>query len=333
MEISKNNSVRRVVNKDFNWYGSVGVNSGLEGVEVLARVENIGYKLVIFVHYSKYTYGKPAGIDLGSEMVEGGKTLKWDRLSRLSGRKKNGFDEWADYYQSVKGRQPVAPSYKRPSRRSGLFRISAVLVILVVLMAVRHYPHPATEQARENLKHLLTAEWDVRPVLDKSIQLAAQLVNWDNPVIHGPGTGIDAQPVAGDGLANEELSLPVSGKVVGQFGWTKSSVDDMERYHAGIDISAPPGASVVAALAGRVERIGEDKELGPYILINHGHGTYTLYGCVADIAVVEGQDVQAGQEIALIGENGDVQGGGLHFELRENGKLVDPLDRLSINGE
>ncbi|WP_449241563.1 murein hydrolase activator EnvC family protein [Desulfoscipio gibsoniae] len=259
--------------------------------------------------------------------------MKWDGLSRLGGRKKSGFDEWTDYYQSVKGRRPALSSYKRPNRRSGSFRITAVLVILAVLMIVRYYPHPAGEQARENLKHLLTAQWDYRPVLDKSIQLAAQLVNWDNPVIHGPGTGIDTEPVLGEGLLAEELTLPVSGKVVEQFGWTQSTVDNMERYHPGIDISASPGASVFAVLAGQVERIGEDKELGQYILINHGKGTHTLYGCVAEVIVAEGQKVEAGQEIAAIGENGDVPGGGLHFELRENGKLVDPLSRLLINGE
>lgn len=259
--------------------------------------------------------------------------MKWDKLSRLGGRKRGGYDEWADYYQSVNGRRPVTSSYKRSNRWNGLYRITAVLIILALLMVVRQYPHPVGEQARENLRHLLTAEWDFGPVLDKSIQLAAQLVNWDNPVIHGPGTGIDARPVTGSGLTNEELALPVSGKVVEEFGWKQSAVDNMERYHAGIDISAPIGTSVVAVLDGKVERIGEDRELGQYVLINHGEGRYTLYGCVTDVSVVEGQKVSVGHKIALIGENGDVAGGGLHFELRENGKLVDPLARLSISGE
>jgi len=266
-------------------------------------------------------------------MVGGENTMIWGKLSRGGGRKKSGFDEWSDYYQSVNGRRPLQNSFNRPTRRSGLFRIAVVLVILAVLMVVRQYPHPVGEQAREGLKHLLTAEWDFQPVLDKSVQLAVQLVNWDNPVIHGPGTGIDAQPVTGAGLSEEHLSLPVSGKVAEEFGWTQSSVDDMERYHAGIDISAPLGAGVVAALDGQVERIGENKELGQYIFINHGKGTYSLYGCVTDVVVEEGQKVQAGQEIALVGKNGDVPGGGLHFELRENGKLIDPLPRLSLTRE
>jgi len=266
-------------------------------------------------------------------MVGGENTLKWDKLSRVGGRRKKRFDEWSDYYQAVNGRRPLQSSYNRPSKRSGLFRITVVLVILAVLMVVRQYPHPVGEQAREGLRHLLTAEWDFQPVLDKSVQLAVQLVNWDNPVIHGPGAGIDAEPVTGAGLTEEDLSLPVSGKVSEEFGWTQSAVDDMERYHAGIDISAPIGADVVAALDGQIERIGENKELGQYILINHGKGTYSLYGCVTDVIVEEGQKVHAGQEIAQVGENGDVLGGGLHFELRENGKLIDPLSRLALTRE
>lgn len=224
------------------------------------------------------------------------------------------------------------PRVGRRRGRSGLFRITAVLVILAVLVVARQFSHPAGEQVRENLRYLLTAEWNFRPVLDKSLQLAAQLVNWDNPVVQeAPGKIDAAKPVAGSGLEQEQLVIPVSGKVINEFGWTRSAIDDMERFHPGIDINAPEGTSVVAALGGRVTRIDSDRTMGRYILIDHGGGTYTLYGGVSGITVVEGQDVKAGQEIATVGE-GEVSGGGLHFELRENGKLVDPLVRLRLKG-
>ncbi|SFR08239.1 murein hydrolase activator EnvC family protein [Desulfoscipio geothermicus] len=258
--------------------------------------------------------------------------MKWGRLPRGEKRNKYGADEWASYYESVTGRRPGYSPARRKSRRSGVFRITAVLVILTVLMVARQYPHPVGDQVRDNLRHMLTAEWDFGPLINKSVLLAAQLVNWDNPVMPpSPGVDGDTKPVAGSDLTKAELYVPVSGKVVEEFGWVQSSVDGMERYHAGIDISAPPGASVAAAMDGQVERISRDKELGQYILINHGEGTYTLYGGVDDVAVVEGQTVRAGQEIAVVGE-GEVPGGGLHFELRENGKLVDPLTRLQVKG-
>lgn len=257
--------------------------------------------------------------------------MKWGKIPRVGVRKKFGRDEWADYYQSVNGYRPVKPVKRK--RSSGWFRITSVLVILAVLVIARQFPHPAGEQVRENLRYLLTAEWNFRPVLDRSMQLAAQLVNWDNPVVNSP-PGLDGitRPVTGTNLDDLELTVPVSGKVIREYGWSQSSVDDLERFHPGIDISSPAGSSIMAALDGRVAKVGKDGTLGQYITIDHGNGTYTLYGGVTDIMVVEGEDVKAGQLIAVVGE-GDVSGGGLHFELRENGKLVDPLTRLQANNK
>lgn len=259
--------------------------------------------------------------------------FKWDKL--LSGRSKKKYNagDWAGYYQPTAGQgsyPAYSPSYKRRGGRNRFFRVTAVLVILGVLFLVRQFPHPVGEQVRENLRYLLTAEWDFKPLVDKTVRLAAQMVNWDNPLLYGtPDPGLE--PVSGTGLAMEGLGVPVSGKVVREYGWVQSPLDGMERFHPGIDISAPPGETVVAALAGTVKRIGRDEVLGEYILIEHGNGNYTLYGGVAEIAVEEGQEVAAGQVIAVVGE-GDVPGGGLHFEVREKGELVDPLERLRVDG-
>lgn len=246
-------------------------------------------------------------------------------------RKKYARDEWANFYQSATGQRPTVPRVNRRRGPSGMFRVTAVLVILAVLLVVRQFPHPMGDQVRDNLRYLLTAEWNFQPIMGKTMELAAQLVNWDNPVVHGtPGGDGGAAPVTGTGLQEDDLCVPVSGTVVSQFGWTKSPVDGLERFNPGVVISAPAGTSVLAAQGGRVTRIDNDKVLGQYILIDHGGDTYTLYGGVADIMVVEGQTVQPGQAIAQVGK-GDVLDGALHFELREKGKLVDPLARLQLN--
>ncbi|MCG8401467.1 MAG: M23 family metallopeptidase [Firmicutes bacterium] len=256
--------------------------------------------------------------------------FKWDKLPFLKSRKKNVAEDWSTYYQSAVGQGPV-PGYKRRGGRNRFFRITAVLVILGVLFVARQFPHPVGEQVRENLRYLLTAEWDFAPLLDKSVQLAARMVNWDNPLLHGmPGAGI--QPVTGTGLSEEGLGVPVSGRVVQEYGWVQSPLDGMERFHPGIDISAPPGEPVAAAMDGRVERISRDEFLGRFILIDHGNGNYTMYGGVENVVVEEGQEVRAGQIIAAVGEGG-VAGGGLHFEVRENGKLVDPLELLQAKSD
>ena len=77
--------------------------------------------------------------------------------------------------------------------------------------------------------------------------------------------------------------------------------------------------------------MGDNPVFGTYILIEHGEGFFTLYGGLSRTTVGEGQQVATGQIIGEVGAAGDVPGGGLHFELRENNKLIDPLTKLMIN--
>lgn len=257
--------------------------------------------------------------------------MNWRGITRNWMRKKYARDEWAKYYQATTGQRPAAPRANRNPRPSGMFRVTAVLVILAVLLVVRQFPHPMGEQVRDNLRYLLTAEWNFQPIMGKTMELAAQLVNWDNPAVQGTpgGKGVSTAPVTGSGLQADGFYVPVSGTVTSEFGWVKSPVDGLERFNSGVVISAPAGTSVVAALGGRVTRIDSDKMLGQFILIDHGGDIYTLYGGVADMMVVEGQTVLPGQAIATVAA-GDTGDGGLHFELREKGKLVDPLARLQL---
>jgi murein DD-endopeptidase MepM/ murein hydrolase activator NlpD len=132
-------------------------------------------------------------------------------------------------------------------------------------------------------------------------------------------------------VAAGSLPVPVSGKVVRGFGMVTDPIDNMERFHSGIDIAAPIGSAVRAVQSGVIKRLGDSSVFGTYILIEHGEGFFTLYGGLARATVGEGQQVPAGQVIGEVGTEGDIPGGGLHFELRENNKLIDPLTKLMIN--
>jgi Membrane-bound metallopeptidase len=79
------------------------------------------------------------------------------------------------------------------------------------------------------------------------------------------------------------LPLPVSGKLLRGYGWSTDGLDDMERFHPGIDIAAAPGSPVKAVLPGKVAKIGEDEGLKSFILLDHGEGTYTLYAGLGNI--------------------------------------------------
>ncbi len=112
---------------------------------------------------------------------------------------------------------------------------------------------------------------------------------------------------------------PISGLVT-QIFWTG---------HRGIDISARPGNTVVAADGGYVVHVGRDNGgYGNHLMINHGNGYETLYAHLSVILVEPGQSVRRGQPIGLSGNSGHSTGPHLHFELRQYGVQRNPFNFL-----
>lgn len=116
--------------------------------------------------------------------------------------------------------------------------------------------------------------------------------------------------------------LPADGKVFLEFGWQKGK-NGWPRFSEGIEIIVDEGILVKAVLPGKVSQTGEDQTLGKFLVLDHGHDSWSLYGRLGNIGVREGAEVVAGQPL------GTVEGKLLHFEFREGGKLVDPLQKLS----
>lgn len=98
-------------------------------------------------------------------------------------------------------------------------------------------------------------------------------------------------------------------------------------FHQGIDISAAgvKGTKIVASKAGtiKVAKIG-NTGYGNHIIISHDDGTETLYGHCESLCTSVGKRVNQGDEIAYVGSTGQSTGPHLHFEIRINGKQVDP---------
>ena len=98
------------------------------------------------------------------------------------------------------------------------------------------------------------------------------------------------------------------------------------RNHNGEDIGAPSGTPILAADSGTVvTNTYNAGGYGNYVVINHGNGYATLYGHMSSSAVTLGQTVAKGQVIGYVGSTGLTTGPHLHFEVRYNGALTDPL--------
>jgi murein DD-endopeptidase MepM/ murein hydrolase activator NlpD len=100
---------------------------------------------------------------------------------------------------------------------------------------------------------------------------------------------------------------------------------DPAEAHAGIDIAVPLGSPVRAAGGGTVEKAGTDSAYGLFVLLQHPGRYESMYGHASRLLVREGDSVQAGQVIALSGSSGHSTAPHLHFEIRLDGKPLDPL--------
>jgi murein DD-endopeptidase MepM/ murein hydrolase activator NlpD len=138
----------------------------------------------------------------------------------------------------------------------------------------------------------------------------------------GIAGGVETEGGAGS------FSWPVTGTITSPFGWRSNPFGGAPEFHQGLDIAAPTGTTVTAAAGGTVIMAQWYGGYGNYILIDHGGGYSTGYGHLSAIYVSQGQTVQRGQAIGAVGSTGQSTGPHLHFEVRINGKPVDPAPRL-----
>jgi len=109
------------------------------------------------------------------------------------------------------------------------------------------------------------------------------------------------------------------------FGLRTDPITGEEQTHKGIDLRAKFGVSVYASASGRVQFTGVAGGYGNLIQIKHKDGYVTYYGHLSKILVKSGQKVRRGTLIGKVGATGRVTGPHLHFEIRKNGKALDPL--------
>lgn len=100
------------------------------------------------------------------------------------------------------------------------------------------------------------------------------------------------------------------------------------RHHDGIDIARPSDRTIKASDNGRVTFTGWDGTYGQKVVINHNNGYETVYAHLSSISVSVGDVVEQGQKLGIMGSTGRSTGVHLHFEVKHNGSLVNPMSVL-----
>ena len=127
-------------------------------------------------------------------------------------------------------------------------------------------------------------------------------------------------------------------KITSKFGPRAKPVAGASTNHGGIDISATIGTEVYAAADGTVSYAGwqdpsnHSTGFGNYVRIDHGNGCLTYYGHCSELLVSNGEQVKQGQLIARTGNTGASSGPHLHFEVRQDGTKINPMNFFSTDG-
>ncbi|PLX10275.1 MAG: peptidase M23 [Marinilabiliales bacterium] len=115
-------------------------------------------------------------------------------------------------------------------------------------------------------------------------------------------------------------------RIASYFGYRIDPIYKVNKFHAGIDFSAPQGTEIVATGDGRVLKVKHSKRgYGNTIEIDHGYGYTTFYAHNSKIHVKKGEKVKRGQLIAEVGNTGKSTAPHLHYEVRKNNRTVNPI--------
>jgi murein DD-endopeptidase MepM/ murein hydrolase activator NlpD len=118
---------------------------------------------------------------------------------------------------------------------------------------------------------------------------------------------------------------PHLGKINNEYGFRRNPFGGRSyEFHQGLDVDGEKGDPVVAPGGGMVSKAGWSGGYGWMITIDHGNGVTTRYGHLSKLEVQEGDTVQRGQQIGLVGSTGRSTGPHLHYEVRFNEEAINP---------
>ena len=162
------------------------------------------------------------------------------------------------------------------------------------------------------------------------IQQAYQAA-WNQAQVGAGVAMVTRELPAGTELPGLTLSWPIAGAQITQpFGPSLLQLEPplgpYAHFHTGIDLAAPLGTAVTAAADGVVVAVAHTQVgYGNYVIVAHGGGIMTLYGHLLETDVRVGDHVARGQRVGLEGTSGTSTGPHLHFELRVNDEVTDPM--------
>jgi len=142
------------------------------------------------------------------------------------------------------------------------------------------------------------------------------------------------ESILGDGFVSSKghLPWPIDGKVLIPYGDYKDPVFNISTFKNGVEIEAGPDDSAKAVAGGRVIYAGNFEGYGMLLIIDHGDGYNSLYGNLSNVMLKKGELLIKGMALGKITASKLLNTPALYFEIRYNGKPVDPMEWLEKRG-
>jgi murein DD-endopeptidase MepM/ murein hydrolase activator NlpD len=133
-------------------------------------------------------------------------------------------------------------------------------------------------------------------------------------------------------VAFTPMGYPRISSLTSFFGYRSDPFNSAHaEFHPGIDFKGNKGDEARCTANGRVESAGWYGGYGNCVRIAHANNFETLYGHLSRITVKVGQEVTVGQKVGEIGSTGHSTGNHLHYEVRKDGKAINPIKFLTLN--
>lgn len=134
-------------------------------------------------------------------------------------------------------------------------------------------------------------------------------------------------PPSMEGIEGSPLGLPLAGRLSSRYGLRTHPLLGGLRWHRGVDLAAPAGTPIHATSDGTVRKADWSGGYGLMVELDAGGGVQTLYGHMSRVAVTSGQTVHKGDVLGYVGSTGLSTGPHVHYEVRRDGRAVDPNAR------
>jgi len=189
-----------------------------------------------------------------------------------------------------------------------------------------HPADPGLNPLVRKLRDIQTALSRLLPLATSTAPRATRLTPAElpktGPIVRSVLTGMRS------GTPTWSAVLSGNVTVTSDFGFRKDPFTGKRTFHEGVDLTSDPGTEVRAFATGIVTHSGWLPGYGKTVILRHADGTETLYGHCDQVHVSSGDVVAKGTALGVMGSTGRSTGNHLHFEVRRNGRAVDPLKML-----